>query len=83
MGWEILCFLPPERLGLGSKLDVEGDFEAETLRLNHFEDFEKNWVKPDEGEAERGEGSGEFGDSRSAGGRVFPRFGAISCGVVM
>lgn len=54
MGREILCFLPPERLGLGSKL-VGGGFEADALRLNHFEGFVRNWVKPDEGEAERGD----------------------------
>lgn len=76
VGWEILCFLPPERLGLGSKL-VEGAFEVDTLRLNHFEGFVKNWVNPDEGEAERGKGTGPFGDNRSGGGSVFPRLGAI------
>jgi hypothetical protein len=49
-----LCFLALETLGLGSGLLVEGDFDAETLRLNHFEGFDKNCVNPDEGEAERG-----------------------------
>lgn len=36
-------------------------------------------MKPDEGEDERGEGRGMFGDSSSGGGSVFPRLGAI-CG---
>ena len=77
-----MCFLPPERLGLGSKL-VEGALDVDTLRLNHFEGFVKNWVNPDEGEAERGSVGRAFGDNKSGGGSVFPRLGAISGGVVV
>ena len=71
-----MCFLPPERLVLGSKF-VEGGFEAEALRVNHFEGFDKNWVNPDEGDAERGEAEVAFGDNKSGGGCELPRLGAI------
>lgn len=37
-------------------------------------------MKPEEGEAERGEGRGVFGERSSGGGRVLPRLGAISGG---
>lgn len=69
-------------LDLGSEL-VEGAFEADTLRLNHFDGFVKNWVKPDEGEAERGEVRSPFGDNESCRGTVFPRLGGILGGEVV
>ena len=51
-------FLPDELvLGLGSMELVEdrpATLPVELERLNHFVGFERNWVKPEEGEAERG-----------------------------
>ena len=54
VGRDILCFLPPE-LTLGLDSGTVGEtFDADALRLNHFEGLVRNWVKPDEGEVERG-----------------------------
>ena len=77
VGLEILCFLPPAEVMLGRvSLAPAGAFEPETLRLNHFEGFDKNCVKPEEGDVDReaaGEG-GAFGLSESC---VPVRLGAI------
>jgi len=40
VGREILCFLVELVLDLGS-VDAAAAFEAEALRENHFEDFER------------------------------------------
>jgi len=56
VGREILCFLPPA-FELTLALASEGPgctFDADALRLNHFDGLVKNCVKPDEGDAERG-----------------------------
>lgn len=51
-------FLPDELvLGLGSielVEDLPATFPVELERLNHFVGLDKNWVKPEDGEAERG-----------------------------
>ena len=58
MGWDIFGFLPDELvLGRGSIELVEdrpATFPVELERLNHFVGLERNWVIPDDGDAERG-----------------------------
>lgn len=65
VGREILCLREPVLvIAFGSAL-TEGIFEAEALRTNHAFGFERNWAKPDEGEAERG----KPGEEGTAGAR--------------
>ena len=55
-------------LDLGST-DAAATLEAEALRENHFEDFERKCERPDEGEGARGEaGVGSCGLSEDRGG---------------
>lgn len=64
VGLEILGFLAPELKLTRASAVVVGTLLADTLRVNHFVGFDRNWVKP-EGDVERtafGDGGG-FGDS--------------------
>jgi hypothetical protein len=88
VGLEIFSFLPELVLLLGSEL--AGVLGLEEFRLNHFEGLERNWVKPEEGEVERGnernagEGADEECVKGSWGLNVLadgaPRRGAMLCG---
>ncbi len=54
-----MCKLP-----LGSEESAGFTLEADALRLNHFTGFDRNWVSPEEGDAER-DATGEPGDRES------------------
>jgi len=53
VGWDIFGFRPELALLLGSEAAplVRG---FEEFQLNHFEGFDKNWEKPEDGEVARG-----------------------------
>jgi len=38
---------------------LDGILEADALLLNHFEGLVRNWVKPDDGDVERGGGTAD------------------------
>ena len=68
VGREILCFLDEPVLDLGS-VDAAAALDAEALRENHLEGFERKCVMPEDGEGARGEtGGGSCGLSDARGG---------------
>ena len=63
-----MCFLDELVLDLGS-VETAAALDAEALRENHLEGFERNWVMPEDGEGTRGEtGGGSCGLSDARGG---------------
>lgn len=68
-----MCFRPELTLGRGGSAVLLGIFDADTLRVNHFEGFVKNWVNPEEGDVDRGEPE-KTGD-------VDPEGANVSCGL--